>query len=195
MVEGLSDREIAKRFEVSRTAVVHFRKNHKIRTKIYTGEIGEGIVANELQKAGFVVVNMNKRSKIHPYDLLVHGHIRIDVKTARLSSGRWYFTLSQKPETGVVESSHYIKLNNRRLRKRFDKVCDFIILCGIQDDNYNLFVVPAEKIPERQQTISIDPSGNGKWWDWHNRFDLIKEVIKIEKVLGIKGKGRLTEYR
>lgn len=182
-LDGLSDSEIAKRFKVDRTAVVHFRKRHNIPPRIYTGEIGEGIVVRELEATGFgfVVVNMNERSKLHPYDLLVNGIVRIDVKSAMAYQGSWSFSLSQKPETGIIESDRYTRLNNGRLRKRFCSACDFVILCGIEGDRRTLFIIPSSEIPETQQSIKVYQAGQGKWWDWSNRFDLIREVIANHK--------------
>ena len=182
ITDGLSDTEVAKRFGVCRTAVVHFRKKHGIPSRIYSGEVGEGIVACELQRVDLVVINMNMRSKIHPYDLLVNGVVRIDVKSATLYQGHWRFSLSQKAETGIIEGDHYIRLNNGRMRKQFAKVCDFIILCGIQEGESALFVIPTKEIPETQQTICINQSGLGKWWKWQNSFDSIKGVIKNRRL-------------
>ncbi|MDP4158180.1 MAG: hypothetical protein Q8911_00245 [Bacillota bacterium] len=184
IVDGRSDSEIAKHFGIDRTAVVHFRKYHDIPTRIYTGETGEGIVAFELQKNDFVVVNMNLRSKIHPFDLLVNGKVRIDVKSAIMYQGSWKFNFGQKPQSGIIESDHYIRLPNGRMKKLFSTVCDFLILCCIHDDNHFLFVLPTSVIPDTQQTIAIYSSGVGKWWEWKDRFDLIWGVIRNQSYSG-----------
>jgi len=187
VMDGLSDMEVAKRFGVCRTAVVHFRKNHGIPSRIYTGEVGEGIVASELQRNDFVVVNMNIRSKIHPYDLLVNGVVRIDVKSAAVQhQGSWRFQLSQKSENGNIEGDHYVRLDNGRMRKQFSKVCDFIVLCGIKGGKSDLFIIPAREIPDTRQNISINPSGHGKWWEWNNRFELIRGVVKDHRRIATK---------
>lgn len=135
-------------------------------------------MAAELLANDFVVVNMNKRSKTFPFDLLVNGKIRIDVKSAKLHKGTWRFTLSNKAQLGLIESDRYIRLNNGRIRKKFAEDCDFVILCGIWETDASLFILPAKEICDIQQTIAVNPIGRGKWWEWHNRFDLIRETLK-----------------
>ena len=181
VIDGLSDNDIANEFHVGKTAVVHCRKRNNIPTREYLGSIGEGIVMNELQQSGFVAINMNMRSKIHPYDILVHGLVRIDVKTATPCEGRWKFQLSNPAITGNVESDHYVKLENGRMRKQFEKVCDFLIFCGINGNKHSLFVVPAAETTKNSQVISIGVLSGIKWQEWHNRFDLITNLINARR--------------
>lgn len=165
---------------------MQFRHNHNIPSRIYTGEIGEGIVVNELLLNHFVTVNMNKRSKIHPYDLLVNGKVKIDVKTATEQRRHFVFALSEKGNMGHAESEERITLDNGRTRKLFHKVCDFLILCGIAKGKHFLFIVPASEIPDTQQTITITNKGFGKWWEWHERFELLRRVKMAELAALVK---------
>ncbi len=155
--------------------MVHFRKRYKIPTREFNGEIGEGIVTYELQKEDFVAINMNKLSKIYPFDLLINGTVKVDVKTASQCYGKWVFALANSSTESDLETQKFTKLDNGKVRKRFDKTCDFIILCPLNQTS--LFIVPVHEISETLQSITIYPSGRGKWWKWQNRYDLIKRMV------------------
>lgn len=175
-VDKLSQRQIAKIYGVDRTAVSHCMKRYGIEARESTGTIGEGIAANKIQQAGFVVVDMNERSKLHPFDLLISGNIRADVKTSHLYKNHWVFTLTCRPEIGL-STSHYIRLPNGRMRKKYTESCDFLMFIGFIEDSAELFIVPASEVREDQQTVSIHREPGHRWWEYHDRFDLLHEFI------------------
>ena len=85
------------------------------------GVRGENLIADYLESKGFTV---KQTSAKHPYDLLVNGCVKVDVKTANTSHVRGY------------------PVHAYRLSKR-DHTCDFYIF--FEADTLRSYVVPAHK--------------------------------------------------
>ncbi len=104
------------------------------------GRAYEDHVAEFLQERGHRVERQTAR---HPFDLLVDGSTRIDVK-----GGRWH---SYPASTGPI-SGYFFQLH------RNDPLCDlFVLCCGEPGDVVAHYVVPAEAA--LVQTITIAPGG------------------------------------
>jgi hypothetical protein len=158
VIEKKTDKEIASEFGVDRTYIVHARKYYNIPKRKSTGEIGESLAINELEKQGFSVMNMNNIVKTFPFDLLVNHYERLEIKSSTLGSidnnARYTFCLSEKPENNNIESKYRIKLPNGRTRKLYRKTCDFLIFtCLSTEPKY--YIVPSNVIPDKQGVISI----------------------------------------
>lgn len=125
VLEKKTDREIALEFGVDRTYVVHARKYYNIPKRKSTGELGETLTVNELEKQGFSIINMNNFAKTFPFDVLVNNYIRVEVKSSILGSidhyPRYTFVLSEKPENNNVISDCRIKLSNGRTKSYIKK--------------------------------------------------------------------------
>jgi len=131
---NFTDSQIAKDEKVSRTAICHRRRYHKIPNRIMTGRIGELKAIQLFKGFGFDVIDMNLVDKTASYDLLIDGHIRIDVKSASLSSDKKYnFQLTNKLSDGCKH-----RRLSTRTKKDYEKSCDFILFVCIDDDNYYL---------------------------------------------------------
>lgn len=170
---GWSDKEIGIFFGVDRTAVVHLRKKHCIKTRKSTGEIGEEFVIKQLENLGHQVLNLNSKDKTAPYDLLVDGQIRIDVKTAKELNNRFTFSLTDREKVTCIESDHRIRLANKRTKKLFRKTCDYLVLVGMRGDEIVSFIVPSVDLPDSLQNITIltNPASN-------NKYMIYKDLLK-----------------
>lgn len=172
-INGKSDTQIAKIFNVHRTAIVKFRKDHLISTRESTGGIGEREAIKMLVKLGLHVQDMNKSlSKTHHFDLLVNEKIRIDVKSAFAHKKRWSFVLTQKDGTGIKESPNYCQLPNGRWKKNFNNSCDFLILCGLRSKETSFFIVPSKLIVPN--TINIPTDRLNRWSSYEGRWELFE---------------------
>lgn len=131
---NFTDSQIAKDEKVSRTAICHRRRYHKIPNRITTGRIGELKAIQLFKGFSFDVIDMNLIDKTASYDLLIDGHIRIDVKSASLSSDKKYnFQLTNKLSDGCKH-----RRLSTRTKKDYEKSCDFILFVCLDDDNYYL---------------------------------------------------------
>ena len=124
-----------------------------------TGRVGELLAKKKLEETGFIVDKMTTK---FPYDLLVGGIAKINVKYSRLylgKSGNFYsFNLENKTP-----------------------VCDFYILITEAPDGRTRFlVVPAINAQIKQISVGEFSS---KWYKYENRFDMIEQYIKaISKI-------------
>lgn len=178
IIEGHSDKEIAAEIGVDRTTIVHHRKRHGIKTRIYTGETGEILVLNELRKQGRSVINLNELTKTSPFDLLVDGCIRVDVKSAAITSrGSWSFPLTQPPESGIMPCNKlYCPTRTGRIKKDLSKTCDFVVLCCISKQKYFFLIIPSREIPLNLVSLFVSLSSTNKWLKWRNRWDLLDVI-------------------
>lgn len=96
-----------------------------------TGKFGESIAANLLSEKGFLVQRMSQN---HPFDLLINGIAKIDVKTSRLYRGR---------------NGDFYAFN---LGKKYHS-CDFFLLLELDDNDNPLksMIVPARDVMEINQ--------------------------------------------
>lgn len=123
-------------------------KQKKSDTKL--GLMGEEHIAKELSKRGYAV---EMTSTKHPYDILVDGCVKIDVKTANESFVRG------------------CSIHSYRLAKRVH-TCDFYIF--YEADTGKIYVVPAHKCFGQ---VQVGMSSNSKpYAKYLNAFDLIKQA-------------------
>ncbi len=118
-----------------------------------TGLSGELEVKNILENKGYTVEKMSVK---HPYDLLVDGNIKIDVKTGNKYKGN---------------SGEYYSFN---LEKK-NPTCDiYIIICR---QNKKILVIPSKFLHQTQ--ISIGE--NSKYDIYRDRWDYIKQYEQFYK--------------
>lgn len=129
-------------------------------TKI--GIKAEHDIAKMLSDIGYTVELTSTR---YPYDLLVNGCVKIDVKAAH--------------KTKVNSNSDYCYMY--RLNKR-QQTCDFYIFCEVDDDEISsIYVVPASVITGQ---IQVGMGAKTTKYDvYRNRFDLIGETVDFFKSL------------
>jgi hypothetical protein len=175
---GKTDKEIADFFNVDRTTIAKQRQSFSIPSRITVGEIGEQKVVKKLRELGHRVIDMNKADKTSPFDLLVDNNIRIDVKASSIShTDRFYFTLTDRPEKGCVESETRIRLPNGRTRKVYRNTCDFIIAVGMSKRNDYMFIIPSSHLPNDMQTFSIPKRYRGnKYEKYFEAWNLMRRA-------------------
>lgn len=117
-------------------------------------------VAKILARLGYEVEETPIR---HPYDLLVNGCVKVDVKAANIS---------------YIRGS---KIRAYRLAKR-QHTCDIYLFCEIDDSKIsNVYVVPASVVTNQVQV----EMGTSKtiYEKYRNRYDLIQKTIDFYKSL------------
>lgn len=172
---GKTDKEIAEFFDLDRTTIVHNRKKLGIEARKNTGQIGEALVIRKLARWGFKVQDMNKKDKTSLYDLKLNNHIRIEVKTARLSEGCFRFSLSNKKEANCIPSEHRVLSPTGRTVKIYRKTCDFIILVGLTPEKIHYYIVPSSVIEDGKTTIGFSPAAKHKFKKFENQWKLIRK--------------------
>ena len=116
--EGLTDTQIARLYNKTRSWCSHLRKSYGIKTRITTGQIGESLAMRELETLYDDVINMNEIDVFSPFDILLNNETRIDVKAANVCDDGYYrFSLSEQATNGNIESETRIRLRNGRTRK------------------------------------------------------------------------------
>lgn len=115
-------------------------------------------IANMLAEKGHKV---ELTSTKHPYDLLVDGCVKIDVKAANAS---------------IVRGS---KIHAYRIAKR-QQTCDFYVCCE-NDEKKDIYVIPANMTTGQVQI----EMGNGrtKYDSYKNAFYLISEATRFYESL------------
>lgn len=170
-----TDREIAEFLTVDRTTIVKLRKRYGIESRETVGEIGEEKAEQILRKKGFQVKNMNDEDKLSPYDLLVDGKHRIDVKTAMFSENhRFTFGISEQAKRGTVPSDTRIMLPNGRMRKDFSKTCDFLLFVCIKPRTTKYYLIPSDEFPAHISTFNISDNDR-KYAMYRNNWDTLKK--------------------
>lgn len=178
---GKTDAEIAEILNCHRTAIVHARKQYNIQTRKSIGTIGEEMAEKELRSRGYHVINMNEKDKTYPYDLLVNGTCRVEVKSSAVhKDGSFYFSLTDKPECQKKESDTCIRLKNNRTRKMYRKTCDVMVLVGIEENgDCHFFILYPSEIPDDLQGIRtpLNPFADSKYNLCRERWDLFEMVL------------------
>lgn len=124
------------------------------------GVYAEKYVANLLRSSGFTVEETPVR---HPYDLLVDGCVKIDVKAANIS---------------YVRND---KIRAYRLSKR-QPTCDFYVLCEIDDEVVSrIFVVPSSVVSGQTQ-IEMG-FAKTKYAKYIDKYSLISDAVTFFKSL------------
>lgn len=126
-----------------------------------TGKTVEALIAEKLKVIGHEVQRMSQN---HPYDLLLDGCVKIDVKASHICKGR----------TGDYYSFNLEKKN---------ATCDFYVLVVLGDDSSVLrtLVVPSCKVtPNKQISIGVK---NSKYHVYTDRWDLLHRASEFWKGL------------
>lgn len=173
---GLSDREISDIYSVDRAYVGYLRKNYGIpsRIEVSTGRLGEKKVIEHLMKlfGEENVLDMNEVDKTHPYDILLFGKIRIEVKSAKMSKdGRFCFSFSNAESRGVDVNNPYVFITKTgRTIKNLDYTCDYLCLVFIEDE-YTFSFIPTNQKNDlyKKSTSTIRLSNIPKRYinNWH----------------------------
>lgn len=121
----------------------------KCQTRI--GQIGECLIKELIENKGYKVEKMSSK---HPYDLLVNGNIKIDVKTSNIfkSNKDW--------------SSYSFNLEKSK------PTCDiYVFVCLNNKDVERILVVPSKFLKQTQLCIG----GNSKYDFYKDRWDYIEQ--------------------
>ena len=113
----------------------------------------ERIVADRLRRGGHVV---EETSVKHPYDLLVDGCVKVDVKVANASKVRNY-------------DAHSYRIHKPQ------QTCDFYICC--ENDSSNMYVIPANMCRGQKQIVMGKDSR--KYSSYKNAFNLIDAAVNF----------------
>jgi DNA-binding CsgD family transcriptional regulator len=164
-----TNREIAEELEVSVGSVSMYRgsSRHAIEPESVLGKgaRAEEVVSDKLWRRGIP----NKLMPVHhPYDILVGGQIKIDVKSAYKPS---------YPTNPSMVNPQY-RFGVRSGKKRED--ADYYILIIVETEDY--FIVPAKDVPIQQQSLTFcwptERPEIGKWQNYHDAWDLIEDAIE-----------------
>lgn len=180
---GKTDKEIAYFFGCDRTAVVHMRKKYGITSRKSVGEIGEEMVLKELRSRGHIVKDMNEVDKLSPFDILLDGSVRIEVKSSSLREGYYfYFSLSEQEKNNNVVSENRIQLKSKRTRKRYEKTCDLMILVGIFEGDCHFFLLNPEVVKSNSCGIKVplDPFSKSKWNKHREKWEVLENIKKSD---------------
>lgn len=177
--ENLSDSQIAKMLGVDRTYIVHLRKAYGIKANsqsISTGRIGELFTVLSLLKQGYAVRDMNSLDKTAPYDVLVNGKIRIDVKSAVISTDKAYrYQFGNSKDKKIALTSNVIETRTGRTLKKYSESCDYIVFVALSD-NTQAFIIPSDHSElVGKQTISISNVSDNRFNRFRNNWDLLRE--------------------
>jgi len=126
-----------------------------------TGKIFESYAANLLADNGHCVEHMPTN---YPYDLLVDGSVRVDVKFSELlrsKSGYGYFSFS--------------------LRKKYP-TCDIYLLIADDGSEKDVYIIPAMSVVQTQISMGEHYSTYRRYID---RFDYIDKISAF--VAGLRG--------
>lgn len=172
--DSFSDSEIANMIGVSRSYISHLRRQFNIPTRVGTGRIGEVIAMLQLLSEGFSVKDLNATNKTASYDVLVDGSIRVDVKTAKISSkGRFVFSMANKSEGDHINTKK-IKTSSGRLLKDYSKSCDYLMFVCLRE-NPQIFIIPSsEEIVKMKSTINIKSDSDRKFDAFKNNWSMLK---------------------
>lgn len=126
---------------------------------ISVGMKAEEIVSEILRNEGFDCALMPIH---HPFDILVNGSIKIDVKSAARPS--------KSPSIRTINPLYRFGVKN-------GKAADFYIF--FMHETNDMFIVPQHVVGKFSDNISfVWPSNRpeiGKYQRYHNRFDLLRE--------------------
>ena len=169
-----TDREIAEFFNVDRTFVTKVRAEFGVDTRITTGYIGEQKAVKKLRSKGFRVKDMNSRDKLSPFDLLVNGRIKVEVKSAKNHGKRFSFSLSEQAIRNCKESDERIVLSTGRTKKLFSKTCDYFIFVCIGDVEDVYYIIPSHALEDDIPTINIRV-GALKYERFRDNWELLRK--------------------
>lgn len=170
----LTDKEIGKRYQADRTAITHLRKDYGIPNKMTVGRMGELYAIRRLQEFGFNVLDMNINNSLAPFDILLDGNIRVEVKTSSINKKKanYNFSFSEKASNGNKLGVNRVRLKSGRTRKLYSKSCDVLLL--ICWDCKSVYLIPSGDIPDYQSTLKLSAGTKryAKYKDNWKIFDL-----------------------
>ena len=147
---------IAKRGGFNKWASKLHLNQSKCETRL--GLYGEEMIKKFLENKGYIVEKMSVK---HPYDLLVNGNIKIDVKT------------SNKYTNPTGWSSYSFNLEKK------NPTCDiYVLICN--DDNKKL-VIPSKYLKQKQVCITDNEIKYEHFkdkWEYVELFDKFYKFIK-----------------
>ena len=122
-----------------------------------TGNIWEFRIKEILENKGYIVEKMPTK---HPYDLLINGNLKIDVKVSNLTSYKYYtFNLEKKQHN-----------------------CDIFICAAIQEETIQkLMIIPSKFLMNKKQ-LSIGEE-TSRYNDFIDRYDYIEKYIQFYEEL------------
>lgn len=169
-IEGLTDREIASRYNVDRTTVIYNRNKHGIKTRVFPHDFAVEAVMDKLVDEGFLFENKKENNKTFGYDLSVGGK-RVKVISSNLSKeGRYKYCLTSKEENKNVKSEYRIKLPNGRFKILLPKVCDILICVGIEGADMHFWIIPTEALEPMIQSLSIKVVPENKYFQYYENW-------------------------
>lgn len=170
----MTDKEIGKRYQADRTAITHLRKDYGIPNKMTVGRMGELYAIRRLQEFGFEVLDMNINNSLAPFDILLDGNIRVEVKTSSMNKKKftYNFSLSACASNGNKIGANRIRLKSGRTRKLYSKSCEVLLL--VCWDNKDVYLIPSGDIPDHQTNVKLSPGTKryAKYKDNWQIFDL-----------------------
>lgn len=179
IAQGLSDKEIADIKGISRSYVCRLRNGYAIRTTAHafvTGRIGELYVLGELKERGFDATDMNLIDSKYIYDVLVDNSVRLEVKTARMTTdGAFKWQFANKGGLNLKVSEIRGLTNTGRTIKHYHKTCDFIVLVALDIDKAFTYIIPSDNPNIKgMQTISITSMENSKFEAYRENWDILR---------------------
>lgn len=177
--EDLSDSQIARLLGIHRTYVSKLRKEYDIQTNhrsSATGRIAEVYTILTLLNKGFSVRDMNSTDKVHPFDILVDGEIKVDVKSARLTTDDSYkFTFVNSKDKQVKIDESVIVTNAGGTLKKYHKSCDYVVLVALNEEKTESFVIPSvHHLLRGKQTVSITDLYNNRFNKYRNNWEQLR---------------------
>lgn len=177
--QGLSDREIAEIKGITRSYVSILRKDYAIQTTAHsfiTGRLGELYVLGELKERGFDAADMNLMDSKYIYDVLVNDSVRLEVKTARMTTdGAFKWQFANKGELNMQVSEIRGRTKTGRILKHYHKTCDFIALVAFGLEKTITYIIPSGHPNIRgMQTISITNMKNSKFEAYRENWNILR---------------------
>jgi len=141
--------------------IYHWADKLGLKIKVGETQIGtkyQDYIANKLNDMGFEIEMMSTK---HPYDLLVNGNVKIDVKVAR-----------------PYEHKEIGRFHTFNLEKKYP-TCDIYISVALNDNDeiQRIFVIPSKYLKITQLSVGK----RSKYNKYINKWDYIKEYDDFYK--------------
>lgn len=177
--QDLSDSQIANLLGVHRTYITHLRKVYGIKSNNRsneTGRIGEVYAILKLLSEGFTVQDMNAIDKSHPFDILVDNEIKLDVKSAMISTENSYkYQFANSKANQVKVDSSVIVTQTGRTLKKYHESCHYIVLVALSEEGTQTFIIPSNHhLIKEKQTVSISDLKNNRFNEFRNNWEQLR---------------------
>lgn len=133
---------------------------HNKGAETHRGQAVETHALECLLSYGFSVERQTTRA---PFDLLVNGTVRINVKSAKYGEYK-------NKHTGGVTKGFVFGINGKACSN-----CDLYLLCGVDDGNAVLWKYYVPACFAQVQMITITPSG--KYSDFKENIDVLRKMV------------------